>query len=49
MAGPENLMKIEREFLELLGNSKKVKLSGQKTLVLTTDKGKTLTFEKVNK
>lgn len=49
MAGPENLMKVEREFLELLGNSKKVKLSGQKTLVLTTDKGKTLTFEKVNK
>ena len=49
MAGPENLMKVEREFLELLGNSKKVKLSDQKTLVLTTDKGKTLTFEKVNK
>ena len=49
MAGPENLMKVEREFLELLGNSKKVKLSDQKTLILTTDKGKTLTFEKVNK
>ena len=49
MAGPENLMKVEREFLELLGNSKKVKLSDQKTLVLTTDKGKTLIFEKVNK
>lgn len=49
MAGPENLMKVEREFLELLENSKKVKLSNQKTLVLTTDKGKTLTFEKVNK
>ena len=49
MAGPENLMKVEREFLELLGNSKKVKLSDQKTLILTTDKGKTLIFEKVNK
>ena len=49
MAGPENLMKIESEFLELLRNSKKIKLSNQKTLVLTTDKGKTLTFEKVNK
>ena len=47
MAGPENLMKVEREFLELLENSKKVKLSDQKTLVLTTDKGKTLTFEKI--
>ena len=49
MAGPENLMKVEREFLELLENSKKVKLSDQKTLILTTDKGKTLIFEKVNK
>ena len=49
MAGLENLMKVEREFLELLGNSKKVKLSDQKTLILTTDKGKTLIFEKVNK
>lgn len=47
MAGPENLMRVEREFLELLENSKKVKLSDQKTLVLTTDKGKTLTFEKI--
>jgi hypothetical protein len=47
MAGPENLMKIEREFLKLLENSKKIKLSNQKTLVLTTDKGKTLIFEKI--
>ena len=47
MAGPENLMKIEREFLKLLENSKKIKLSNRKTLVLTTDKGKTLIFEKI--
>ena len=47
IAGPENLMKIEREFLKLLENSKKIKLSNQKTLVLTTDKGKTLIFEKI--
>ena len=46
MAGPDNLMKIEGEYLALLENVKKIKLINQKTLVLTTDKRKTLTFEK---
>ena len=46
MAGPDNLMKIEGEYLALLEHVKKIKLINQKTLVLTTDKGKTLTFEK---
>jgi len=46
MAGPDNLMRIEGEYLALLENVKKIKLINQKTLVLTTDKGKTLTFEK---
>ena len=46
MAGSDNLMRIEREYLALLENVKKIKLINQKTLVLTTDKGKTLTFEK---
>ena len=46
MAGPDNLMRIEGEYLALLEHVKKIKLINQKTLVLTTDKGKTLTFEK---
>jgi len=46
MAGPDNLMRIEGEYLDLLEHVKKIKLINQKTLVLTTDKGKTLTFEK---
>lgn len=46
MAGPDNLMRIEGEYLALLENVKKIKLINQKTLVLTTDKGKILTFEK---
>ena len=46
MAGADNLMRIEGEYLALLENVKKIKLINQKTLVLTTDKGKTLTFEK---
>ena len=46
MAGSDNLMRIEGEYLALLENVKKIKLINQKTLVLTTDKGKTLTFEK---
>ena len=44
MAGSDNLMKIEREYLTLLESVKKIKLVNQKTLVLTTDKGKILTF-----
>ena len=46
MAGPDNLMRIEGEYLDLLEHVKKIKLINQKTLVLTTDKGQTLTFEK---
>ena len=49
MAGPENLMEIEREYLTFLENSKKIKLVDQTTLTLTTNKGEILTFKKINK
>ena len=47
MAGPENLMKIESEYLKLLQNSKTIKLV-KNILTLTTGDGKTLKFEKVD-
>ena len=47
MAGPDNLMKLERQYLELLQNAKKIELVNKTTLIFTTDKGKTLTFEKL--
>ena len=47
MAGPENLMKIESEYLKLLQNSKTIKLV-KNILTLTTNDGKTLKFEKVD-
>jgi len=46
MAGPENLMKIEFEYLKLLQNSKTIKLV-KNILTLTTSDGKTLKFEKI--
>ena len=46
MAGPENLMKIESEYLKLLQNSKTIKLV-KNILTLTTSDGKTLKFEKI--
>lgn len=47
MAGSDNLMKIERQYMELLQNAKKIELVNKATLILTTDKGKILTFEKL--
>ena len=47
MAGSDSLMKTERQYLELLQNAKKIELVNKTTLVLTTNRGKTLTFEKL--
>ena len=47
MAGSDNLMKTERQYMELLQNAKKIELVNKTTLVLTTNKGKILTFEKL--
>ena len=47
MAGPENLMKIEREYLALLENSTKIRMTDQTTLILTTNKGEILKFKKL--
>ena len=47
MAGPENLMKIESEYLKLLQNSKTIKLV-KNILTLTTSDGKVLKFEKID-
>ena len=48
MAGPNNLMKLESQYLEILQDAKKINLTNNKTtLVFTTDKGKILTFEKL--
>ena len=48
IAGPDNLMKLERQYLEILQNAKKISLTNNKTtLIFTTDSGKTLIFEKI--
>ena len=47
MAGPDNLMKLERDFSTLIQNVKKIKLADKNTLVLTTANGKNLTFQKI--
>lgn len=47
MAGSQNLMKIETEYLSLLEKVKKMKMIDERSLVLTTENGKTLTFEKI--
>lgn len=47
MAGPENLMKLERDFSQYIQNVKKIRLLDKDTLVLTTGNGKNLTFKKV--
>ena len=47
MAGPENLMKLERDFSQYIQNVKKIRLLDKNTLVLTTGNGKNLTFKKI--
>lgn len=47
MAGPENLMKIEFEYLKLLQDSKTIKLNNN-ILILTTSDRKVLKFEKMD-
>ena len=47
MAGPDNLMKLERDFSTLIQNVRKIKLVDKNTLVLTTANGKNLTFQKM--
>lgn len=47
MAGPENLMKIEFEYLKLLQDSKTIEFNNN-LLILTTSDGKVLKFEKID-
>ena len=47
MAGPDNLMKLERDFSTLIQNVRKIKLADKNTLVLTTANEKNLTFQKI--
>ena len=47
MAGPENLMKIEIEYLKLLQDSKTIEFNNN-FLILTTNDGKVLKFEKID-
>ena len=46
MAGPDKFMKLESQYLNILQNSKKIKLDNNR-LTLTTDDGKTLTFKEM--
>ena len=46
MAGPDNFMKLESQYLNILQNSKKIKLDNNR-LTFTTDDGKTLTFKEM--
>lgn len=48
MAGPEELMKAEYQYLTSLADIKTFKLDGTK-LILINDKGEELTFEKTGK
>ena len=48
MAGPQNLMEIEQEYLQSLANVKKFKLTGKK-LYLCFDNGKELVFNEISK
>ena len=46
MAGPDKFMKLESQYLNILQNSKKVKLDNNR-LTFTTDDGKTLIFKEM--
>ena len=46
MAGPDNFMKLESQYLNILQNSKKIKLDNNR-LTFMTDDGKTLTFKEM--
>ena len=46
MAGPDKFMKLESQYLNILQNSKKIKLDNNR-LTFTTDDGKTLTFKEM--
>ena len=46
MAGPDNFMKLESQYLNILQNSKKIKLDNNR-LIFMTDDGKTLTFKEM--
>ena len=46
MAGPDNFMKLESQYLNILQNSKKIKLNNNR-LTFTTDDGKILTFKEM--
>ena len=47
MAGPDNLMRLERDFAKFLQNVKKIKLADKNTLILSTENGKNLIFQKI--
>ena len=47
MAGPDNLMRLERDFAKLLESVRKIKLADKNTLILTTENGKNLIFQKI--
>ena len=46
MAGPDKFMKLESQYLNILQNSKKIKLDNNR-LIFMTDDGKTLTFKEM--
>ena len=46
MAGPDNFMRLESQYLNILQNSKKIKLDNNR-FTFTTDDGKTLTFKEM--
>ena len=46
MAGPDNFMKLESQYLNILQNSKKIKLDNNRLTFMTND-GKTLTFKEM--
>ena len=46
MAGPDNFMRLESQYLNILQNSKKIKLDNNR-LTFMTDDGKTLTFKEM--
>ena len=46
MAGPDNFMRLESQYLNILQNSKKIKLDNNR-LIFMTDDGKTLTFKEM--
>ena len=46
MSGPDNFMRLESQYLNILQNSKKIKLNNNR-LIFMTDDGKTLTFKEM--